>query len=273
MICDTDTDTDSGLLHCELTELTPPWLDAPETLVFRRGVATDAGLWGEWLPLLAPHFRLVRFDLRGFGRSAGGSGGDPGRLDRRPLRRRHRRRRPVSQVPNASTWSANRSAAPPAAAHPRAPARQCSRCRASARRTAARRSGCYAGWRDELRSHGMQAWSDAMMERRFPPGTLGRDQRDWFARTQAAADPEALIADRRTADAHRPERRPAAHRRADAPPRAGRQPVRHRRPVRADPAEAAGLRTGGVPELAPRAAVLACLGMRPGGAQFHRPPA
>lgn len=40
----------------------------------------------------------------------------------------------------------------------------------------------------------MQAWSDAMMERRFPPGTLGRDQRDWFARTQAAADPEALIA-------------------------------------------------------------------------------
>lgn len=143
MICDTDTDTDSGLLHCELTELTPPWLDAPETLVFSHGVATDAGLWSEWLPLLAPHFRLVRFDLRGFGRSAGGSGGDPAgwTVDRFA----------DDIVAVARSAGAERFhlvgesfGGTARCGSPRAPARRCSRCRASARRTAARRSGCCA---------------------------------------------------------------------------------------------------------------------------------
>ncbi len=40
----------------------------------------------------------------------------------------------------------------------------------------------------------MQAWSDEMMDRRFHAGVLSGAQREWFATTQAACEPQALLA-------------------------------------------------------------------------------
>jgi 3-oxoadipate enol-lactonase len=45
-----------------------PWLDA-ETIVLVHGLAESAEAWYAWVPHLARKFRLVRPDLRGFGRS------------------------------------------------------------------------------------------------------------------------------------------------------------------------------------------------------------
>lgn len=62
-------DTDNGTLHYELIDATPRWLEAPETILFHHGVAIDSGIWGGWLPVLADRYRILTFDVRGYGRS------------------------------------------------------------------------------------------------------------------------------------------------------------------------------------------------------------
>jgi len=55
-------------LHYEVEQFTPPWT-APETLLLMHGNAESSLAWYAWLPHLAPHFRVVRPDMRGYGRS------------------------------------------------------------------------------------------------------------------------------------------------------------------------------------------------------------
>lgn len=61
--------TPSGQLHYEICDLTPPWADDPETIIFHHGVAAHAAIWTSWLGVLAGKYRLVCFDLRGYGQS------------------------------------------------------------------------------------------------------------------------------------------------------------------------------------------------------------
>ena len=44
---------------------------SPETVMLVHGVAESSRAWFAWVPHLARHFRLLRPDLRGFGRSTG----------------------------------------------------------------------------------------------------------------------------------------------------------------------------------------------------------
>jgi pimeloyl-ACP methyl ester carboxylesterase len=43
---------------------------AGDPIVFLHGFATDLHLWDDQVPVLAPKYRVIRYDLRGFGRSA-----------------------------------------------------------------------------------------------------------------------------------------------------------------------------------------------------------
>lgn len=187
MICDTG----SGLLHYEVIDLTPPWRRPAATLVFCHGVATDSQVWSDWLPVLAPEFRLVRFDTRGFGQSA--SCGSPAAWTIDDFG--------DDIVAVAAAAGAQRfhlvgesfggTASLRLAARPDSPV-----LTLACVSTAHRGSGIelVRRWREELRAHGMQAWSAKMMDRRFHAAALTAGQRDWFACTQAACDPQALLA-------------------------------------------------------------------------------
>ena len=50
---------------------TDPWRDPDgiETIVLHHGNAKNARLWYAWPPLLARQYRVIRVDMRGFGRS------------------------------------------------------------------------------------------------------------------------------------------------------------------------------------------------------------
>ena len=61
--------TEHGPLDYQVLDLTPPWLTAPPTILFHHGVAINRGIWSGWLPVLADHYRLVTYDVRGYGRS------------------------------------------------------------------------------------------------------------------------------------------------------------------------------------------------------------
>ena len=58
-----------GNIHYELCDIVPPWVEPRETILFLHGLAIDSDIWVTWLPTLADRYRIVRMDLRGFGRS------------------------------------------------------------------------------------------------------------------------------------------------------------------------------------------------------------
>jgi pimeloyl-ACP methyl ester carboxylesterase len=56
-------------LHYELTDLVPPWISAPESILFHHGLGSTSVIWAQWLPALADRFRIIRFDMRAHGQS------------------------------------------------------------------------------------------------------------------------------------------------------------------------------------------------------------
>ena len=62
-------ETDGGKIYYEVIDLVAPWEAKRETIVFHHGIGASAGIWTEWLPELIMRYRIVRFDMRGYGRS------------------------------------------------------------------------------------------------------------------------------------------------------------------------------------------------------------
>ena len=50
-------------------DFTDPWTQAP-WIVLMHGVAENSDAWYGWIPHLARRYRVLRFDVRGFGRSS-----------------------------------------------------------------------------------------------------------------------------------------------------------------------------------------------------------
>ena len=59
---------DGAELYYTIDDFTDPWREA-ETVVFHHGMAKNHGLWYGWIPTLAAHYRVIRFDARGMGQS------------------------------------------------------------------------------------------------------------------------------------------------------------------------------------------------------------
>lgn len=62
-------DTAHGSLYYEVADVVAPWQQPVETIIFHHGIGADPGVWADWLPVLASRYRLVRFEMRGYGRS------------------------------------------------------------------------------------------------------------------------------------------------------------------------------------------------------------
>ncbi|MFO1079318.1 MAG: alpha/beta hydrolase [Reyranellaceae bacterium] len=71
-----------GTLVWDAIDLTPPWLAEPSTVILHHGLGTNAEMWASWLPVLATRHRVVRFDMRGAGRSSRLPAGEPLSLER-----------------------------------------------------------------------------------------------------------------------------------------------------------------------------------------------
>jgi len=55
-------------LYYEIDDYTDAWT-RPETIVMVHGFTENTTAWRAWVPHLARHYRVIRFDQRGFGRS------------------------------------------------------------------------------------------------------------------------------------------------------------------------------------------------------------
>ena len=56
-------------LYYETIDIAEPWMTEPATLLFHHGIGAQSGIWSDWVHILADRYRIVRFDMRGYGRS------------------------------------------------------------------------------------------------------------------------------------------------------------------------------------------------------------
>jgi len=182
--------TPEGSLHYEVCDVVPAWRAPAQTILFHHGIAADVNLWADWIPVLAPNYRLVRFDMRGFGRSSVPRDGYPwsfGGLVDDLLR--------VADSVGAERFhlvgeSIGGTAAIACAL--RAPARVASLCLSNS----AARGGLVAnvtGWADEVRQWGQTGWAERMMARRFHPGALDPVLYAWYRDLHATCSLSAVL--------------------------------------------------------------------------------
>ena len=180
-----------GNLYYEVVDLTPPWIGKPQTIVFSHGVGTNSHLWHGWKPILAPFFRLVCLDTRGFGRSS-----------------RHGPEFPYSfdlwaddiiAVADATGSEqfhlVGESMAGAVAQHLAGGERgqrllSLTTCTAPYRGADLPRVG---DWKERLQREGIGAWSAKMMEQRFYPSAIPDAQYRWFAEEQNKSDADTLL--------------------------------------------------------------------------------
>lgn len=63
-------ETKNGPLHFEIVDHVAPWRQHRPTILLHHGIGGCAGMWSGWLPYLIDRYRIVTWDMRGYGRSA-----------------------------------------------------------------------------------------------------------------------------------------------------------------------------------------------------------
>jgi len=185
-----DAQTTEGTIRYEVIEHAAPWVREPETIVFHHGIGASAGIWARWLPALLDRYRVVTFDMRGYGRSHHPPAGARWTLDRfvddlLAVARAAGARRP--HVVGESIGGTIALCA--ALRHP------------DFARTLTISNGADRGaplqkvheWQRQLDEQGIRAWSDQFMRDRFYDGALGETERAWYAQQQEAWTRDSIL--------------------------------------------------------------------------------
>jgi pimeloyl-ACP methyl ester carboxylesterase len=179
-----------GELHYEIADLTPPWIEEPETILFHHGIGIDKDIWADWVPILAGEFRVVRFDTRGFGQSHVPGPGYDWSMDLLMSDVLA-----VAEAVGAEKFhlvgeSLGGTVTLYTAIH------HGERLLSATALSTGHKGGNIQNvrdWRDFVAEKGYPAWSDLMIKRRFFPGAVTEDAYDWFARVQGECPPESTL--------------------------------------------------------------------------------
>ena len=182
--------TPHGTLHYDVVDLVAPWQRPRLPILFHHGIGASAGIWAGWRPALADAYRLVTFDMRGYGRST---------------------------VPAADfSWSLDLLvddlfAVADAAGLPRfhlvgesiggTVALAAALARPGRIATLTVSNGAHLGasiqrveaWRRQLDEGGSKGWSDAFLRDRFHDDALSAERRAWFAAEQEKWSRDSIL--------------------------------------------------------------------------------
>ena len=179
-----------GDIHYEVCDIVPPWQKPRETILFLHGLAVDSDMWITWLPILADRYRIIRVDLRGFGRSFVPAEGADWSIDAMAddvldvLAALGAQRVHLVGESTGGTVGLHL-----AAHHP-------GHLQTLTMVSAAHRGGTIGraqALRDDVHELGMDAWSAKLMPLRFPAGCLSPAMERWFHDTQRASAPQACV--------------------------------------------------------------------------------
>lgn len=173
--------TSHGTLAYDVVGLVAPWQGPRLPILFHHGIGASAGIWAGWRPALADAYRLITFDMRGYGRSNIPAAdfkwsldllvedlfavADAAGLDRFHL---------VGESIGGTVALAAALARPARIA------------------TLTVSNGAHLGasiqrveaWRRQLDEGGSKGWSDAFLRDRFHDDALSPERRAWFAAEQ-----------------------------------------------------------------------------------------
>ncbi|MSQ20786.1 MAG: alpha/beta hydrolase [Betaproteobacteria bacterium] len=183
-------DTETGTLHYEVTDLVAPWVERPGTIIFHHGIGGSAGMWAEWLPHLIDRYRIVRFDMRGYGRSNRPAPGFKWSLDGLS--------RDVLAIADAigverphvlgesigGTIALNYAL--------QNPQRIATLTMSNAAHVGLTLQKVHV-WKKTFDDHGVKGWSDIFMRDRFHEGVLDLVRWTWFATMQEAWEPAPVL--------------------------------------------------------------------------------
>jgi 3-oxoadipate enol-lactonase len=182
--------TASGSLHYEVCDIAPEWVSDPQTIVFHHGIGANLHIFAHWLPVLATRYRLVRFDMRGFGQSAVPPKDYPWSFDGLVD--------DLLTVADATGTGrfhlvgesiGGTAVLACALRHPE-------RVRSACLSNAAARGGLVGnvkGWREIVAQSGQNGWARQMMEWRFFPDGVDAARRGWFENVHATCSIEATF--------------------------------------------------------------------------------
>lgn len=188
-----ELDTGCGTLHYEVDEPLGPAVDGDggAAVVFCHGVGTNCDTWTPWLAAVRERHRVVRFDTRGFGRSAEAADDGLWTMDRLAddilavasavgLHRFHLVGESLGGT--VCLYLACRGDVDLASL--------------TVASTAYRgdRVGAVQSWWGAIETNGMGPWSARMMTQRFVPGALSDADWQWFAGVQERTRPDSLLA-------------------------------------------------------------------------------
>ena len=183
-------ETGSGALYYDVCDVVPAWIEQPQTIIFHHGIAANTHIWVNWLPVLATRYRLVRFDMRGFGRSVQPRSdyrwsfdalvddllkvADAAGAERFHL---------VGESIGGTVALACALAAP-------------QRLLSLTLSNAAARGGLVGnvkGWRETIAQEGQAGWARLLMESRFYPGALDPALHAWYLRVHETCSLDAVL--------------------------------------------------------------------------------
>ncbi len=181
-------------LYYEVTDLRPAWQRARpggRPVVFHHGVGASLEIFDDWMPIIAAHHPVARFDMRGFGRSVA-----PPESHRWTMAELIADLLQVaesafgSEPVHAMGESIGGTIA--LAAGLASPSRFVS----IAMSNAAIKGGQIAhapGWRAEIARIGIKGWSDRLMQMRFAPNVVAPEVLAWFAGVQEKSPAHVAI--------------------------------------------------------------------------------
>jgi len=182
--------TRHGALHYDILDQVAPWNGGSAPILFHHGIGACAGIWTGWHAALADRYRLVTFDMRGYGRSQIPASDFDWSLDllvddlfavadAAGLARFHL----VGESIGGTIALAAALARPDRIA------------------TLTVSNGAHLGasiqrveiWRQQLDDTGVKGWSDIFMRDRFHDDALSPERRAWFAARQEAWPRESIL--------------------------------------------------------------------------------
>ena len=164
---------------------------AGPAVVLIHGFTLDTRMWDDQFLPLAQGFRVIRYDLRGFGRSVVPPLDHRWTLDELidDLMEIAGLASPAAPVHLVGESLGGTVVLAAAIRHPKRIA-SVTISNAAFRGSGIARVG---GWRAEVERQGMAAWSDGMMELRFPSDAPPPARRAWFARVQAGSPAHVVL--------------------------------------------------------------------------------
>jgi pimeloyl-ACP methyl ester carboxylesterase len=182
--------TPNGELYYEVIDHVAPWETGRETLVFHHGIGASAGIWQDWLPALIDRYRIVTFEMRGYGRS--------------------------NRPPREYIWSLDKLAQDVIAVADAAGVERMHLVGESIGGTIALYCAIHHGerlasltisngadvgaplqkveaWQKQIDEQGIKAWSDQFMRDRFYEGALDEKRYAWYAKQQEAWTRDSIL--------------------------------------------------------------------------------